>query len=708
MKKRFFSPSLYLEFLRQLLLPGLIFTVIMNLEAAINLITSVISEHLASELVDYEPSVNVLTFLDIHPIAAFSMVLVAPVLIFCALKWVNSRKSSDFYHSLCETRECVFLSAFAAAVSWFLIALISSSVVAVVGTLMFPQYFFLNIASVFYNLLAITAASLFIMAAISIAISVTGTYFNNIIVSFIATFFPQALFFAIRVAVISNSPIMTHYGIFGQSYNIPFALIESVFNIGDVEHVMGSIPHAIYTLVMAVIYLVIATALFKIRKSEFAGNSAVGKNVQGLFRVLVGTTASLIPLTMLFNEIINMLYGYGLDTDADIAIVILYVLMVVAVGVYELIATKKFRNLINAAISLIPIAIINLALLGTMFGVYYVGILFKPDADDIKSVQIIQAGDYYEDLPEYFASVSSDINVTSVEAKEIVSAALKSSIANQYNYEYSETYESFTVVINTWSGKRYRNIKFTEKQYQALIAELESNNQYRQLYSSLPEVNDGAISIWFSGNNENIDAAKLYNLMRDDISKMKFADSYRYLNSIDYKSGTVAGLSVTVPHGTKNYTMEIPVTEELPSAFNYIMEANYKRTLPLIDTIADYAAEYTEGIDGNYNGNYFDVCFYNLVNADGSSFTDPVYAHNVDFTKLAEFIRNSKDKVATAGQPMISVECSIAKPVETEWGTDYEYILDEKIYIPLDSNQLPDFYIPGNYYEDNAYYDSKD
>ncbi|MEE1127797.1 MAG: hypothetical protein UHZ05_06100, partial [Acutalibacteraceae bacterium] len=423
------------------------------------------------------------------------------------------------------------------------------------------------------------------------------------------------------------------------------------------------------------------------------GNSAVGKKVQGLFRILVGTTASLIPVTMLFNEIINMLYGYGLDTDTDIAIVILYVLMVVAVGVYELIATKKFRNLINAAISLIPIAIINLALLGTMFGVYYVGILFKPDADDIKSVQIIQAGDYYEDLPEYFASVSSDINVTSVEAKEIVSAALKSSIANQYNYEYSETYESFTVVINTWSGKRYRNIKFTEKQYQALIAELESNNQYRQLYSSLPEVNDGAISIWFSSNNENIDAAKLYNLMRDDISKMKFADSYRYLNSIDYKFGTVAGLSVTVPHGTKNYTMEIPVTEELPSAFNYIMEANYKRALPLIDTIADYAAEYTEGIDGNYNGNYFDVCFYNLVNADGSSFTDPVYAHNVDFTKLAEFIRGSKDKVAKAGQPMISVECSIAKPVETEWGTDYEYILDEKIYIPLESNQLPDFYI---------------
>ena len=57
---------------------------------------------------------------------------------------------------------------------------------------------------------------------------------------------------------------------------------------------------------------------------------------------------------------------------------------------------------------------------------------------------------------------------------------------------------------------------------------------------------------------------------------------------------------------------------------------------------------------------------------------------------------------------MISVECSITKPVETEWGTDYEYILDEKIFIPLESNQLPDFYIPGNYYEDNAYYDSKD
>ena len=254
---------------------------------------------------------------------------------------------------------------------------------------------------------------------------------------------------------------MTHYGIFGQSYNIPFALIESFFNVEGVDHVMGSLPHAIYTFVMAIIYLVIATALFKIRKSEFAGNSAVGKKVQGLFRILVGTTASLIPATMLFSEIANLRSSYANDINTIIAIVVLYVIMVVSVAVYELIATKKFPNLINAALSLITIAIINLALLGTMFGVYYVGILFKPDADDIKSVQIIQAGDYYEDLPEYFASVSSDINLTSVEAKKIVSEALKNTIANRYNDEYLNSYGSYTVAINTWSGKRYRIVRFT-------------------------------------------------------------------------------------------------------------------------------------------------------------------------------------------------------------------------------------------------------
>ena len=57
---------------------------------------------------------------------------------------------------------------------------------------------------------------------------------------------------------------------------------------------------------------------------------------------------------------------------------------------------------------------------------------------------------------------------------------------------------------------------------------------------------------------------------------------------------------------------------------------------------------------------------------------------------------------------MISVECSITDSSETEWDADTKYILDERIFIPLESNQLPDFYIPGNYYEDNAYYDSKD
>ncbi len=695
MKKRIFSPTLYCEFLRQLRLPGLIFTVIMNIEAILIAFSSVVIKYFSTTYLDGEETISAtsVTFLDIHPIAYCSFIIVAPVLVFCALKWVNSRNSSDFYHSLCETRECVFLCSFAAAFSWVIISLLTSSVAAVLGTIMFPKFFILNMTSVFCNLLTITSASLFLMAAIAIAISVTGTFFNNIIVSFIAAFFPQALFFAIRTGVIINSPIMTNKGILGQSYSIPFALLESIF--GNSTDILGSIPHAIYTFVLAVIYIVIATILFKLRKSESAGNSAVGKKAQGLFRVLVGVTASLIPATWLFSEIIGFNPEYGIYIETIIGIIVLYILTVVAVAVYELIATKKFRNLIPAAISLIPIAIVNAAVIGIMFGAYYIGISFKPDANDIKSVQLVGDGDYYNDRLEYFSYVSGDIKISSVEAKEIVSTALKNSIESQLNHDYIDSFESCTIAINTWSGKRYRNIQFTEKQYNALIAELESNKDYRELYLNLPKVNDGAIEVWdYHTTKVEIDEAKLYSLVRDDVANMKFYDAYRLLNRYDYENGTAAEISITVPYGTNYYSMRVQVTEQTPSAWNYIMELYRNASVHNIDAIADYADEYATKIDSQeWKGIYFDVCFRNLVEADGTAFTEPVYPDDIDFNKLAEFIRNSKDKIVKSGQPYITVECSVETSIETEWGAAYESVLNDKIYIPLDSNELPDFYI---------------
>ncbi len=700
MQKRLFSLTLYREFLRQLRLPGLIFTVIMNIEAILIALSSVVMRYLSGKYLDGEEtfSATSVTFLDIHPIAFCSFCIVAPVLMFCAFKWVNSRNSSDFYHSLCETRECIFLCSFAAAFSWVIISLLSSSVVAVLSTLIFPNFFILNMTSVFCNLITITSACLFVMAAVSIAISVTGTFFNNIIVSFIAAFFPQALFFAIRTGVIVNSPIMTDRGIFGQSYTIPFAIIEAIFNFGNTsaEDILGSIPHAIYTLVLAVIYIVIAVVLFKIRKSESAGNSAVGKKVQGLFRVLVGTTASLIPVTLLFTEIIGFNSEYGIDIDTLIGIIILYILMIVAVAVYELIATKKFRNLIPAAISLIPIAIVNVAVIGIMFGAYYIGISFKPDTNDIKSVQIVKSN-WITD--QYLSAVSDDIKISSVEAKEIVSTALKNSIGNQLNNDYSDSFESYTIAINTWSGTHYRNIQFTEKQYNALVAELESNKDYRELYLNLPKVNDGAVTVWsYHTTDVEIDGAKLYSLVRDDIASMKFYDAYHLLNRNNYENGTAATVSVTAPYGTKYYSMEVQVTEQTPSAWNYLIELYHKESVKNIDAIADYADEYATKIDSQeWKGIYFDVCFRNLIEADGTAFTEPVYPDDIDFNKLAEFIRNNKGKTVKSGQPYITVECNVESPVETEWGTEYESVLYDKLYIPLDSNELPDFYITSDW-----------
>ncbi len=164
MKKKIFSPKLYCEFLRQLRLPGWIFTAVLTIEAIIFTAEGVLNSTYYNEFGEKEISVQSLTFLEFHPFVILGIFVIAPVLMFCALSWVNKRNSSDFYHSLCETRECIFISSFAAAVSWLLISLVGSSVVAVVSHMIFPKYFVINYLSVVTNLFVMISGSVFVMS----------------------------------------------------------------------------------------------------------------------------------------------------------------------------------------------------------------------------------------------------------------------------------------------------------------------------------------------------------------------------------------------------------------------------------------------------------------------------------------------------------------------------------------------------------------
>ncbi|GEM_PF-1695213 len=690
MKKRMFSPNLFREFMRQLRLPGYIFTVILCIEAILITISGVISS------TQYEEFKTIsCEFLTMHPLSVLCIYVIAPIMVLCALNWVNKRNSSDFYHSLCETRECVFISAFAAAAAWIAIAFVSSTFISVISHMIFPSIFIVNYTSVLVSSFVILSGSLFIASCIAIAMSITGTTFNNIIISGILIFLPQSIIFAVRTAVIGNLSFMARDGIFGHSYNAPFAMIESLFT-GLGFSVFESIAAAVYTLIIAIVYFVIAVRLFKIRKSEFAGNSAVGKKMQAFFRVLVGTVFSLIPCALIYS-IINakIKYNSAPQTDEIFILFVLYIIMIVAICVYELITTKKLRNLISAAKSLIPITLVNVVLLGAMFGVYYWAISFKPDADDIKSVQLDSTSISYYSDDNYFDAMIDDIKLDSPEIKELVSSSLKKNINAEINYSqsfFSGDGTEYTVTINTWSGSHKRRIYLTSDENESLINQLNSNKDYQNVFLKLPKVNSTSIASFYNGGFELNDnqREKLYSLVRQDFANMDFRESFDKVNNMTYKNDPVCNIEITIPVKTKNYRFAISIDEQTPLAYNYFMEISCEHNKANISKVADILNEFvpSDEYKETEQTRFVDVCFYNVKDNAGIAFAQPVYDQDIDFKKLAEFVRKNGSKAPTAGQPMISVYCEEVK----DWNVYKDDSFACYMYIPLDSDTLPDFY----------------
>lgn len=101
---------------------------------------------------EYSPSavynMGVVNFLQMHPLLVLTFTVFAPVMMLYLFSFLNKRNSSDFYHSLPNTRLSLFFSFFAAVMTWVIAASVISSLTAVAGHLLLSQYCSINFTSV--------------------------------------------------------------------------------------------------------------------------------------------------------------------------------------------------------------------------------------------------------------------------------------------------------------------------------------------------------------------------------------------------------------------------------------------------------------------------------------------------------------------------------------------------------------------------------
>ncbi len=578
MKKKYFDLGLYVDSLKRCMLIGGLFTVLLCIQSFITAFGYRIIFTNYSDV-----TIRAVGLLEINPMVLTVPLLMTPLLMFNLFGFLTKRSTSDFWHSTPFTRECLFFTFCLAVFSWSFIAVLLSSLCSVVSFSLMPQFFAINFSSVISVAISTIVLILMVMGAFTISSSITGTTFNNIIIACIILFLPRALiiyFGALTSHSILFSNITTE-GFGSYSLNLIFgALISSVNGSDFMNESMSSASSIIYSLVLAILYLLLGAMLFKHRKSESASYSAVNKHLQTVFRIIVSFIVCLIPIYIAGNSFITR---GGLNYEEIFIVIVLYIITIAVYLIYELITTKKAINMLKALPKLWILAVINIVVIITAVCVYNAEYNFTPSAETVKSIKISNNGNISR---HYFDKMMSETDISDDEIEEFLSNAY-SKTRKSYEDKTLRLYNGTIVKVGFKTGVnyKYRSIYLDKNEYQEFAELLNKNDNIRNIYN-IENILENAISydanIYLAANNGKIwdnEQKTIIDLYIDDVRSMPFAEWYTIASDgrviVETESNeyynTIGSVSISVNIKGVAYYVNLPITNQMPRTYSYIL-----------------------------------------------------------------------------------------------------------------------------------------
>lgn len=587
MKKINNTLGVYTESLRQLRTFGIVvlcISLFFTVAAGISNLSYMMIDHNFGMLIDTSTACGAIYFVCF---------LAAPVMTLSIFAWMNSRKSSDFYHALPYKRESIFLGMFAAVFTWCVGLILINFAVGLGFYAVFPNIFITDYHDALKILLSVLAVALLFISSVSLAMSITGTRLSNIIVSLLIIFAPRGIISIVVDTVYSSSDALV-------SDYVPFLLkgecnlLYSFFGAFSFITSELNMRAVLYTFLLAVVYGCFSLLLFKKRKSEMAHTSAPTRTVQAVYRI----AAAFVFCLMLVSRAVS--YGFSID------IIIGFGFVVIAYFVFELIMTKKWKNLVRAIPGLFVVA----ALCVCSYFVIDIAkdkmLAFSPEASEIGYVKLIGNGydSYYSylysdsiDFYDYATGLGSEVELRDEEVKEIVSSNLRYTLDNEH---YS--YRNSAVFKIECGGREYaRRVYMSDSAYYNLKQALSEHEDYKKGFVTLPEMK----GIYYRGDHDSRQRLPdaLYDILREDISSASFtewmtylSDGYSYYNEWVYILSEVDGRStfVSVPLSVRLTPKSIAAYLEYTDNFRRRGEClEYLESIPsLVDKAIDENNEY--------------------------------------------------------------------------------------------------------------------
>lgn len=635
-KKRFFSKNLYMEGLRQLKVIGVLGTVI-NLIIAVVIpvgtclsakadYRSYINSNIADQFTKY--AINIVGY---HIYYLLFFIVFAPLMVIILFRFLNHREDCDFYHSLPHTRQCLFLSFFAAVATWLTVQIFLVTTVSTILYQMFSNYLVLESFHLFCFAINILVTSLLVASALLLACTLSGNTLTGLIV-FLILFFTPRIFISIYQALMTNQLDYLSNSInsiFSIKHNLFYTILQSLnFNSLTCAKVTSINFSTVSTLLMALFLFTMAYIFFLKRKSETAENSMNNKTLQTIFRMIFTMLLCMIPISILFDYYAErnvIFYQYRYDNTAMMVfyIIISYIAVIIGMFLYELLTTKNIRNALHALKS-IPLMIglnaLIFLLLICSFGHYR---NLRLDEEKIDSITIVSLS-HTSNYNSYFEAMIAKYEFTEKELISLLCTAFND-YADMYNDYMDGKRESlyntdFSLSVEFHGKSNYTfHLKLDARTTDQFYKLLYSNQEFYNIYMQLPELTKKD-NIYFSNSREtSINEAftkELYKCLKEELAEGKIHPK-QWIQTIDTYG--IGHITVSKYIDSVYYELKVPINLIVPKTYqkllDYYAETHSKDLEKFLDSLQDFEktfanSSYDES-DDNLN---LDITGYDSIN----------------------------------------------------------------------------------------------
>ena len=566
--KKPFSVGLYIEGLRQLRIVGILGAILLFCSSAIIVVGNALSMQRQTELYQDSSIVLVnLSALDVAPLLLLLFSVFAPVMTLWLFHFMNKRNSSDFVFAIPQTRMSLYCSYTASIATWLAILALSGLIGVLIPAAIFSTYINISYSTLFLFTLSNFLYSIQVMAAILVAMSITGTMFSNIILSALILFAPRLLIFMLtdiweNIPFICSQP--NHFSLLSNSINpISGCVLYLLNGISDTYQLFSSAAPMIYSVCLSAIYLLLAAFLFQKRKSETAGKSASSPILQSIYRI----TVTMIYCVVVVAAVI--LSEANVTQDAAtyrFEIIVAYLVAVAIYFLFELLTTKSVQKMWKAAPGLLIVLVLNGVMIFGMHSIIQRAYNFQPTAEEVTGITFLPQSTNNGNQVSYDEYIQSHYMGT-ITDKDLIAAILdnlKSDIQDMkeggsqqyYSDEKRYSYAEFNFKIITKSGTRYRHIRIDPKTQRTLAELTHESMKDNSSWRTPPEPMEHTLLAYGNDVYGEADSYQWFETLKTELQTIDISDWYAANHSTEEP---VFSFDYSVYENNNNYTISIPV-----------------------------------------------------------------------------------------------------------------------------------------------------